>query len=197
MMDNLIDDFLIFNKSHHEASVNNDDLDGLLKLFERPSRDLFLADDFNTANEMNFDYCLESEFGFDVAMAMNLDTLDDTGLLFAGDELNFDNLSEQDFDYLLRDTSDESSNELQHNHESNSSSTTSTTLTSLAEMFPHIADERNKRRRSLLYETSQKVPNSSAIFNTNNATPVQRQKVSHDALIMHDYAQKRCGDDDK
>ncbi|XP_056645736.1 Krueppel-like factor 6 [Diorhabda sublineata] len=57
----------------------------------------------------------------------------------------------------------------------------------ILEMFPHMNDERNRRRRSLLYETS--------YSKTSKDSSDENKYRSNNPLTTHDYAQKK--DEDK
>lgn len=58
-------------------------------------------------------------------------------------------------------------------------------------MFPHITDEKNIKRRSLLYERSTRVEKTK----NDDLTHCNKHKRSYHALLPHDYANKRVEDD--
>ncbi|RZC37075.1 hypothetical protein BDFB_003541 [Asbolus verrucosus] len=59
-------------------------------------------------------------------------------------------------------------------------------------MFPHITEEKNIKRRSLLYESTTKVEKNVV---ENNLTYCTKYKRSHHALLSHDYVNKRTDEE--
>lgn len=68
------------------------------------------------------------------------------------------------------------------------------TSITIMNMFPYISDEKNRRRRSLLYENNHR--NNSNTFATEVKTfSIRSYSKKPDALLNHDYAQRKNEDD--
>lgn len=83
------------------------------------------------------------------------------------------------------------------NSELNSCLSFSENTIQIISMFPHIHDEKNLRRRSLLYESSC-VPdeeNKTNKYNPNFSKKYQTRNKHHNALTNHDYSKKKIEDE--
>lgn len=121
--------------------------------------------------------------------------------LYYNENIDLDRLLDQDFDKLFNDAflvpNQSELNELLKNdiEEDTQSPNGDTNLStdSLELMFPHIQDEKNRRRRSLLYENNYKPKNKS----NDDFKPytVRSYNRRPDPLLNHDYTQKKSDEE--
>lgn len=133
----------------------------------------------------------------------------DLDLQWSSDNLDIENFLDHDFNYLLNDTNGENAKELQLDdiltHENfclfsnepfqdTPANITSEASVKLMNMFPHISDENNRRRRSLLYESHCKKHLELDTAKQSKSYFVSKQNRKHDALLNHDYTRKKNDD---
>lgn len=121
--------------------------------------------------------------------------------LYYNDNLDLDRFLDQDFDKLFNDSflvanqsdcrdlnslfKDDDTDENQHQ----SIDDAKLEANSIESMFPHIQDEKNRRRRSLLYENNYRPKNKTDEDSKSYA--VRSYNKKQDPLLNHDYTQKK------
>ncbi|XP_017784262.1 PREDICTED: zinc finger protein 302-like [Nicrophorus vespilloides] len=185
-----ISEFLIFGKPDDPHTDVIDDLDGIITVLDKPKKDSFLCSpqicDEDGIN-FNLKCYLENEFGFDANSILNENSFIEININpenLLSDSSSGD-ISEYlgNFDYLLQD----------HPDFCDITACDATSESPLLEMFPHLNDEKNKRRRSLLFENNF-APKGKQEQTKERKTPLKFNKQNHDALLNHDYTQKKCED---
>ncbi|KAJ8923515.1 hypothetical protein NQ315_010093 [Exocentrus adspersus] len=115
-----------------------------------------------------------------------------------------DSIINSDLDHILNDSSNELDPELATNvndifsttfdcnlltDNSNQQQEATDEPTEIIQMFPHMHDERNRRRRNLLYENTCRVSKENASVADFNKSSTNYRK--HESFLNHDYAQKK------
>lgn len=122
------------------------------------------------------------------------------------ENISFENFLEHDINYLFNDTIEDSIRQLhlddflKHNNFSLLNNEpfqdplvdiTPEATAKLADMFPHINEEKNRRRRSLLYENNYKNHPGGPATPELKSRFVKAYNKKQDALLNHDYTRKR------
>lgn len=180
--------FTITNNSNiqNESEINKDtlDLDYYINLIG--NGDALLTSNQETFSELNNALNAE-DFNFLLCEDANTtQTPIDLDFYCNTSEIDLDKFLDQDFDYLLNESNAEDS------QDNNKTITDIQNSQQIINMFPYINDENNRRRRSLLYENN--------YLTGNHTNPKHEEKLmvktkKTDALLSHDYTNKKTDDD--
>lgn len=170
-------------RQNSEVIKDEFNFDCLINLNESHNCNALITDEIQkTFSEVNsilsaddFSFLINEEVADDDGLASTCLNLD-----LNYNEIDLDKFLDQDFDYLLNETKTEDvpQNEIISEPEN------------ILNMFPHINEEKNRRRRSLLYENSCK----SYAKSKSEQTPTRTIRKP-DALLNHDYTSKKTEDE--
>lgn len=190
-------DECLYRKDNIVAALSGDDkfldniIKGLFDINDNAMQNLTEIDDefkFTNIYEQN----IHNNINNNNVLGVNLDFysngdnyFDNAALLNEGNNFELE-LSSIEYDY----------NELTSNHINDCNNVndtfTSDSSNDLVNLFPHITDEKNRRRRSLLYESSCRNSINSKNYSSDAKS---HQKQTNNALLNHDYTQKRHDDE--
>lgn len=143
---------------------------------------------------------IESEFSSVSTADLNLSTgegdssFSDLGIdLDIYDNFDFSSLLDHDFGGLLGDSGNEEVLPVTDLFQNETPTEKELLAPEIVSMFPHVNDEKNRRRRSLLYESSRR--NNSVVNNDAKTFPVRTYNRRPDALLNHDYTQKKTDEE--
>lgn len=133
----------------------------------------------------------------------------DLDLQWNNENLDIENILDHDFNYLLNEKTGESTKDLRLDDllknenfclfgnepfQDTLANITPEATVKLMNMFPHINDEKNRRRRSLLYENHCKKHLESDTTKQPKPYFISTENKKHNALLNHDYTRKKNDD---
>ncbi|KAF2884350.1 hypothetical protein ILUMI_21799 [Ignelater luminosus] len=183
----LDNDFKISSESNTCESFLNENLDDSKTTFSVLGVDLDLY--FNNDNSTTSNLGKVFEEDIDNVLDKNISNKD-------SDTKEFSERIEDFFNETF-DCNFFSDNCVSENIELGFPSPTTADAIQIISMFPHISDEKNRRRRSLLYESSYRPKDTSKEnkFKIEEVKPVRSYNRRPDALLNHDYTHKKSEDE--
>lgn len=201
---NSANDDCLFKKDNNSALSGDDKfIDNIIKgLFDNDDNIMQnlteIADEFKFTDiyEQNINNNNNSNiFGVNLDLYTNTTDSYFDNILF-NEENTFEFELPTKMNEILLNTNEYECNELTNNNNNNIIDTISNNTTNnLINLFPHINDEKNRRRRSLLYENSS-INKTKPLKNNFGCNKSQyNKKHINNALLNHDYTQKRHEDE--